>query len=195
MYHTENEKSSIMEHLNRFFPRGAQAAPARLFERAIDFFPADGTIQADGRCRRAGSSGGISRIYADIIDLFSIIPPGDGRSKNERKSIFHPRRRQRTRRARSAASSRSFLAAEDLFSFIQARDMVAFKTHFGEEGTQGFVRPLHFKMMGRPGQKEAGPAVPDRYGHPVHAACATRPSAISSWPSATASASRIPGCR
>ena len=41
-----------------------------------------------------------------------------------------------------------FLAAEDFFSFMRPRDMVAFKTHFGEEGSQGFVRPLHFKMMG-----------------------------------------------
>jgi uncharacterized Fe-S center protein len=40
------------------------------------------------------------------------------------------------------------ITANDLFSFIQARDMVAFKTHFGEEKTKGFVRPLHFKMMG-----------------------------------------------
>ncbi len=40
------------------------------------------------------------------------------------------------------------IAAKDLFSFIQARDMVAFKTHFGEEKAQGFVRPLYFKMMG-----------------------------------------------
>ena len=27
--------------------------------------------------------------------------------------------------------------AHDLFSFIQPKDMVAFKTHFGEEKTQG----------------------------------------------------------
>jgi uncharacterized Fe-S center protein len=40
------------------------------------------------------------------------------------------------------------LRANDLFSVIHARDMVAFKTHFGEEKTQGYVRPLHFKMMG-----------------------------------------------
>jgi uncharacterized Fe-S center protein len=42
----------------------------------------------------------------------------------------------------------TFIRAKDLFHFIQARDMVAFKTHFGEEGSQGFVRPLYFKMMG-----------------------------------------------
>jgi hypothetical protein len=47
-----------------------------------------------------------------------------------------------------------FLVAEDIFSFIQPRDMVAFKTHFGEEGTQGFVRPLHFKMMGSLARKK-----------------------------------------
>ena len=40
------------------------------------------------------------------------------------------------------------IRAKDLFSFIQARDLVAFKTHFGEENSHGFVRPLNFKMMG-----------------------------------------------
>jgi len=40
------------------------------------------------------------------------------------------------------------ITANDLFSFIRPRDLVAFKTHFGEENSQGFVRPLHFKMMG-----------------------------------------------
>jgi len=40
------------------------------------------------------------------------------------------------------------LAAHEIFSFIQAHDLVAFKTHFGEEKTKGFVRPLHFRMMG-----------------------------------------------
>ncbi len=40
------------------------------------------------------------------------------------------------------------LTANNLLSFIQAKDLVAFKTHFGEEKSQGFVRPLHFKMMG-----------------------------------------------
>jgi uncharacterized Fe-S center protein len=42
----------------------------------------------------------------------------------------------------------AFIKSNDLFSFVQARDMVAFKTHFGEEKAQGFVRPIHFKMMG-----------------------------------------------
>jgi len=40
------------------------------------------------------------------------------------------------------------LKDRDLFSFIQARDLTAFKTHFGEENSQGYVRPLHFRMMG-----------------------------------------------
>lgn len=40
------------------------------------------------------------------------------------------------------------LVARDLFSFMLAKDLVAFKTHFGEENTQGYVRPLNFKMMG-----------------------------------------------
>ncbi len=40
------------------------------------------------------------------------------------------------------------LISRELFSFIGARDLVAFKTHFGEENSQGFVRPLYFRMMG-----------------------------------------------
>lgn len=36
----------------------------------------------------------------------------------------------------------------NLFSFIAPKDMVAIKTHFGEEKTEGYVRPLYFKMMG-----------------------------------------------
>ncbi len=43
----------------------------------------------------------------------------------------------------------AFIVGHGLFSFVRARDMVAFKTHFGEEGTEGFVRPLYFTMMGR----------------------------------------------
>ncbi len=37
---------------------------------------------------------------------------------------------------------------KDFFSFIQPKDMVALKTHFGEVKTKGYVRPLYFKMMG-----------------------------------------------
>lgn len=37
---------------------------------------------------------------------------------------------------------------QNLLSFIEPRDFVAIKTHFGEVGTQGYVRPLHFKMLG-----------------------------------------------
>ncbi|MCU0289636.1 MAG: DUF362 domain-containing protein, partial [Acidobacteria bacterium] len=37
---------------------------------------------------------------------------------------------------------------KDLFSFVKAKDMVAIKTHFGEENTKGYVRPLYFKALG-----------------------------------------------
>lgn len=37
---------------------------------------------------------------------------------------------------------------KDLFYFIDAKDMVAIKTHFGEERTRGYVRPLYFKALG-----------------------------------------------
>jgi uncharacterized Fe-S center protein len=40
------------------------------------------------------------------------------------------------------------ITARDFFSFIHPSDLVAFKTHFGEEKSHGFVRPLNFKMMG-----------------------------------------------
>lgn len=40
------------------------------------------------------------------------------------------------------------LEKKDLFSFISGKDLVAVKTHFGEEGSIGYVRPLFFSMMG-----------------------------------------------
>jgi uncharacterized Fe-S center protein len=36
----------------------------------------------------------------------------------------------------------------DLLSFINPKDKVALKTHFGEENTNGFIRPLYFNMLG-----------------------------------------------
>lgn len=36
----------------------------------------------------------------------------------------------------------------NFFSFIDPEDMVAIKTHFGEQGTKGYVRPVYFKMIG-----------------------------------------------
>ena len=40
------------------------------------------------------------------------------------------------------------LTARDLLSFVEPRDMVAIKTHFGEEGSNGFVRPVFFRTLG-----------------------------------------------
>lgn len=37
---------------------------------------------------------------------------------------------------------------KNLFSFIDEKDMVAIKTHFGEKHTKGYVRPLYFKAIG-----------------------------------------------
>ena len=34
-----------------------------------------------------------------------------------------------------------------MLPFIRPKDFVAVKTHFGEEGTRGYVRPLFFKML------------------------------------------------
>ncbi|MCK4836517.1 MAG: DUF362 domain-containing protein [Candidatus Aminicenantes bacterium] len=36
-----------------------------------------------------------------------------------------------------------------LLSFIEPKDFVAIKTHFGEEGTRGYVRPVYFEMLGK----------------------------------------------
>lgn len=40
------------------------------------------------------------------------------------------------------------ISGNDLLSFIAAKDMVAVKTHFGEEKSNGYVRPLYLKMLG-----------------------------------------------
>jgi len=40
-----------------------------------------------------------------------------------------------------AAALEPFLRARKLLDFVSPRDMVPVKTHFGEEGTRGFVRP------------------------------------------------------
>ena len=37
---------------------------------------------------------------------------------------------------------------KDFFSFIDSKNLVAVKTHFGEKGSTGYVRPLYFSMMG-----------------------------------------------
>lgn len=43
----------------------------------------------------------------------------------------------------------NLLKEKDLLSFIAPRDMVAVKTHFGEEGTKGYVRPHYFRELSR----------------------------------------------
>lgn len=40
------------------------------------------------------------------------------------------------------------LREKDFLSFIGAKDYVAIKMHFGEHGTQGYVRPLYLKAIG-----------------------------------------------
>ena len=40
------------------------------------------------------------------------------------------------------------LREKDFLAFIGANDYVALKTHFGEHGTQGYVRPLYLKAIG-----------------------------------------------
>jgi uncharacterized Fe-S center protein len=39
--------------------------------------------------------------------------------------------------------------ANDWLAFIKDRDLVALKTHFGEENTRGYVRPLNFAMLAK----------------------------------------------
>jgi uncharacterized Fe-S center protein len=43
---------------------------------------------------------------------------------------------------------RELIQAKKLLSFIEPRDFVAVKTHFGEKETRGYVRPSHFRMLG-----------------------------------------------
>jgi uncharacterized Fe-S center protein len=43
---------------------------------------------------------------------------------------------------------RGLIQSKKLLSFIEPRDFVAVKTHFGEKETRGYVRPLHFRMLG-----------------------------------------------
>ncbi|MCP5103284.1 MAG: DUF362 domain-containing protein, partial [bacterium] len=40
------------------------------------------------------------------------------------------------------------ISGNNLFSFVEGKDMVAVKTHFGEVNTQGYVRPLYLKALG-----------------------------------------------
>lgn len=40
------------------------------------------------------------------------------------------------------------LVGEDLLASVEARDVVAIKTHFGESPKLGFARPLYLKMLG-----------------------------------------------
>jgi len=55
-----------------------------------------------------------------------------------------------------ASRLEALLAGRGLFSFINDRDLVAFKTHFGEKGGKGYVRPLYFTMMGRLARERGG---------------------------------------
>jgi uncharacterized Fe-S center protein len=41
------------------------------------------------------------------------------------------------------------IAGRDWLAFIKDRDLVAIKTHFGEENTQGYVRPANLAMLAR----------------------------------------------
>jgi len=53
---------------------------------------------------------------------------------------------------------RGFLKSEDSLGFVGNRDMVAIKTHFGEDKSGGHIRPEHIKMIGE--------LVSDRGGQP-----------------------------
>lgn len=54
------------------------------------------------------------------------------------------------------------VTTNDWLDFIKDRDLVAFKTHFGEEKTEGYVRPLNFAMLaGLVKKKNAQPFLTD----------------------------------
>jgi uncharacterized Fe-S center protein len=42
-----------------------------------------------------------------------------------------------------------FLKKEKFLEFISAKDMVAVKTHFGEKGSKGFIRPVYLNMLAK----------------------------------------------
>jgi hypothetical protein len=48
------------------------------------------------------------------------------------------------------------ITTNDWLAFVKARDLVAFKTHFGEENSQGYVRPLNFTMLAKLVKKKNG---------------------------------------
>ncbi len=50
----------------------------------------------------------------------------------------------------AAASARlaAFLEAKTLLDFVAPKDLVAVKTHFGEEGSDGYVRPVYLAAIG-----------------------------------------------
>ena len=41
----------------------------------------------------------------------------------------------------------SFLESNDFFGIIKKNDFTAIKTHFGEKGTQGYIRPVFFQEI------------------------------------------------
>lgn len=43
----------------------------------------------------------------------------------------------------------AFLVKQGVLDFVDPRDLVAIKTHFGEEGSSGYVRPPILKMIGK----------------------------------------------
>jgi hypothetical protein len=54
------------------------------------------------------------------------------------------------------------IQTNDWLAFIRDRDLVAIKTHFGEENTQGYVRPLNLAMLaGLVKKKSAQPFLTD----------------------------------
>ncbi len=48
------------------------------------------------------------------------------------------------------------LEAGDCFAFIEPNDLVAIKTHFGEDGTEGYVRPVYLRRVGELVKKKQG---------------------------------------
>jgi uncharacterized Fe-S center protein len=73
-----------------------------------------------------------------------------------KEPVFFLAKEENENDVRFAKKIEDAILNRDLFSFIKPRDFVAIKTHFGESGSDGFVRPVYLKMLGELAKKKQG---------------------------------------
>ncbi len=69
-------------------------------------------------------------------------------NKNTKEKVYLIRCEQSADDRSICRKLKKSIEEKDFFSFIQPKDLVAVKTHFGEAGSTGYVRPVYFSMMG-----------------------------------------------